>query len=45
VSDNSFELKNTPGYSVKFILGDLGEAAAITQPNGTFILKKTARVT
>lgn len=43
VSDNCFDLKNTPGYSIKFTFNDLDEAAAaITQPNGTFILKKTA---
>jgi carbamoyltransferase len=40
--DDSFDLKNTPGYSVEFI-SDAQEnitEAIITQPNGSFVLKK-----
>lgn len=39
---DTFDLKNTPGYSVEFRNGGQRAAteAIITQPNGTFVLKK-----
>jgi len=40
--DDSFDLKNTPGYSVEFGSDAQGNTteAIITQPNGSFVLKK-----
>jgi carbamoyltransferase len=39
-----FDLKNTPGYSVEFIMDkrDKITAAVITQPNGSFLLSRVA---
>src|SRR5262249_3851018 len=40
--EETFDLKNTPGYHVEFreeIVGKITEAI-ITQPNGAFVLKK-----
>jgi carbamoyltransferase len=40
--DETFDLKNTPGYNVEFREGAQGAVAEaiITQPNGVFVLKK-----
>jgi carbamoyltransferase len=40
--NNSFDLKNTPGYSIEFLLNDadLITTAVVTQPNGVFLLEK-----
>jgi carbamoyltransferase len=40
--DDRFDLKNTPGYSVEFVLRDDGGVTGInvTQPNGVFYLEK-----
>lgn len=40
--DETFDLKNTPGYGVEFREGAQGAMAEaiITQPNGVFVLKK-----
>lgn len=40
--DETFDLKNTPGYRVEFRQGPQGAItqAILTQPNGTFVLKK-----
>jgi carbamoyltransferase len=43
-SDGRFDLKNTPGYSVEFIMSVAGEitSATVRQPNGEFSLTKTS---
>jgi hypothetical protein len=40
--EDTFDLKNTPGYSIEFREGDQGAVmgAILTQPNGTFVLNK-----
>jgi hypothetical protein len=40
--EEKFDLKNTPGYSVEFIMDKRITGAVITQPNGSFFLNKVA---